>query len=38
MHNFEDIIEKYEVLERYGVDTVSTNKEIEDMLNEIMDN
>lgn len=34
----EDIIEKYEVLERYGVDTVSTNKEIEDMLNEIMDN
>ena len=34
----EDIIEKYEVLEKYGVDTIVTNKEIDDMFNEMMDN
>lgn len=34
----EDIIEKYEILEKHGVDTVPTNKEIEDMFNEVMKN
>ena len=34
----EDLIEKYEVLKKHGVDTVSTNKEIEDMFNSVMEN
>lgn len=32
----EDLIKKYDELEKYDVDTIITNKEIEDIFNEVM--
>lgn len=32
----EDIIKKYNELEKYDIDTIITNKEIDDMFNEVM--
>lgn len=34
----QDLVIPYSYLEKYGVDTFATNKEIDDMLNEVLDN